>query len=85
MQAIARISWHVMIIAVICFGIIFGAPLSPWVRFLLIGVSFFLCCLSFFINYFAWTAYYLLSGYELDKNLNVVKIKAVLGAGGAAR
>ena len=63
-------------ISVICFGIIFGANLTPWVKYLIIGVGFFLCCLSLFINYFAWTAYYLLAGYSLDKNLNVVKMIA---------
>ena len=84
-QAIARINLHVAILAIVCFGVEFGTDLKPWIDFMITGVCFFLCCISLFINYFAYTAYYLLSGYDLDKNLNVVKITAAPAAAGAAR
>ena len=83
-QAIARINLHVAILSIVCFGVEFGTDLRPWIDFMITGVCFFLCCLSLFVNYFAWTAYYLLNGYDLDKNLNVVKLLAApAGTAGA--
>ena len=84
--AIARINLHVAVLAIICFGVEFGTDLAPWIDFMITGVCFFLCCLSLFINYFAWTAYYLLWGFDLDKNLNVVKnVATPAAATGASR
>ena len=72
-KEIARIITVVTLVAVIVFALEFATYFDPWVDNLITGLGFFVCCLQLFWKYFAPTAYYLLTGYDVDKNLNIVK------------
>jgi hypothetical protein len=77
-RAIARLIVTILLVAVIVIILEFGFTFDPWVDELITGLAFFVCCLTLFYRYFAATAYYLIGGYDLDKNLNVVKRSVLL-------
>jgi hypothetical protein len=72
-KEIARIVSVVTFVAVIVLILEYAISFDPWVDELITGLAFFVCCLTLFWRYFSPTAYFLLNGYDLDRNLNVVK------------
>jgi hypothetical protein len=86
--AIARVNVSVAIVALIIFAVEASESLvlDPWVESTMTAVAFFFCCLQLFVHYFAPTVYYLLFGYDLDRNLKLVKksdLEAQKAAAGA--
>ena len=71
-KEIARIISVVTVVAVIVFALNFSTRFEPWVDNLITGLAFAVCCLELCWRYFAPTAYYLVNGYDVDKDLNLV-------------
>ena len=75
-RAILKSVTVLAVAAVVCYGVTEGAELLPWQQELSVGLAFFVACMFLFYFYFAPTCYYVLMGYDLDKNLQVVKAAA---------
>jgi hypothetical protein len=72
-EQVGKLIATILLVAAIVIILDFGFSFDPWVDSLITGLAFFVCCLTLFYRYFAATAYYLIGGYDLDRNLNVVK------------